>query len=284
MIKNRISVIFSAFFTFSLLISCESLPKNTDPNTIIYKDALNNIHSAPINHNVPKAQYDKSLFSKKHQIMSYVGDPNYTYRLGADISRHDGDIDWKKVKKSKLEFIIFRVGYRGYQTGILHVDEKFHQNIKAAMEAGFTDFGVYIFSQAINEKEAIEEAELVLNEIKEYPINLPVVFDPESILWEEARTDDITGEQFTKNTIAFCEHIKKAGYEPMVYSNLVWETEFFDLSQFSDYKIWYADYFSVPQTPYHFEYWQYEGTKLKVPGIKKRIDADIQLISVKDKE
>jgi GH25 family lysozyme M1 (1,4-beta-N-acetylmuramidase) len=212
--------------------------------------------------------------------MIYSGDPNYTCRFGIDISRHEGEIDWKKVKESGVEFVFIRIGYRGYQTGILHLDENFHQNIKGALEQNL-DIGVYVFSQAINEEEALEEAELVIKELENYKITLPVVFDPESISWEEARTDDISGEQFTKNTIAFCNRVKEAGYDPMIYSNLIWETEFFDLSQLSEYKIWFADYEKKPQSPYHFEFWQYEGEGIKVPGINRKVDADIQLIPVK---
>ena len=264
--------------SFSLIFSsCESIPKNTNPDTIVYKDARGIVHSAEIKNDVAKAQYQKNLFKRKGKYMSYSGDPNYTYRLGLDISRHDGKIDWKKVKNAGFEFIIFRIGWRGYQSGILHVDENFHENIKGAIEEGF-DIGVYVFSQAINEGEAVEEAELVINELKDYQIQLPVVFDPESISWEEARTDEISGEQFTKNTIAFCNRIKEAGYEAMIYSNMIWETEFFDLSQLKEYKIWYADYYRTPQTPYHFEFWQYGGEWAKVPGIKKKVDIDIQLI------
>ncbi|MBQ7538721.1 MAG: HAD-IA family hydrolase, partial [Treponema sp.] len=72
-------------------------------------------------------------------------------------------------------------GYRGYQTGILHLDENFHQNIKGALEQNL-DIGVYVFSQAINEEEALEEAELVIKELENYKITLPVVFDPEIYL------------------------------------------------------------------------------------------------------
>lgn len=275
-----LSTVFTLSLMFLSLTGCNQLPVNSDPDLLIYKDACNKIHTVPVNHEVPKNQYKKELFKRKGYKMAYT-DPAYTYRLGLDISRHDGKIDWKKVKNAGYEFIIFRIGWRGYQSGILHVDENFHENIKGALQEGF-DIGVYVFSQAINEEEAIEEAELVINELKEYEIQLPVVFDPESIPWEEARTDEITGEQFTKNTLAFCKKIEAAGYTPMIYSNLIWETEFFDLSSLKDYKIWYADYFKKPQTPYHFEFWQYGGEWAKVPGIKRKVDVDIQLIPVEN--
>ncbi len=277
MSRNFFACILGVAVVFA---SCSSIPKTTSPDEFVFKDAAGLYHVATINHEVQKVQYDRKLFSRKQHRMIYSGDPNYTCRFGIDISRHEGEIDWKKVKESGVEFVFIRIGYRGYQTGILHLDENFHQNIKGALEQNL-DIGVYVFSQAINEEEALEEAELVIKELENYKITLPVVFDPESISWEEARTDDISGEQFTKNTIAFCNRVKEAGYDPMIYSNLIWETEFFDLSQLSEYKIWFADYEKKPQSPYHFEFWQYEGEGIKVPGINRKVDADIQLIPVK---
>ena len=276
--KKILRSVKTLLVTGLVFTGCASIPKTDDLNKFVFKDALGEYHIAEINHDVPKVQYNKDLFVKKHRRMSYIGDERYTTRLGIDISRHEGEIDWKKVKNAGIEFVIMRIGWRGYQSGILHTDENFHQNIKGALEHGL-DIGVYVFSQAINEEEALEEANLVIKELENYKITLPVVFDPESVGWEEARTDDISGEQFTKNTIVFCNRIKEAGYEPMIYSNLIWETEFFDLSQLKEYKIWYADYEKKPQTPYHFDFWQYEGLKLRVPGIK---DGDIQLIKVSE--
>lgn len=277
----------AVLFASLALTGCQKKIKvyEEDENHMVFKNYQNEIIDHKKWDTVQRCQYDKSLFkiNKRTKRASYDGDANYTYRLGLDISRHDGTpIDWNKVKADGWEFIIFRIGWRGYQSGVLHVDENFHENIKGAIDAGF-DIGVYVFSQAINEEEAVEEAELCINELKDYKINLPVVFDPETITWEEARTDDITMEQFTKNTIAFCNRIKEAGYEPMIYSNITWEAKFFDLSQLAEYKLWFADYQVPPTTPYHFEFWQYGGEWAKIPGIPKgrKVDVDMQLIPVK---
>ena len=77
--------------------------------------------------------------------------------------------------------------------------------------------GVYIFSQAVNEIEAVEEAEFVLSALQGAQLDLPIVFDPELIKKDTARTDHVSGEQFTRNTIAFCNRVKSAGYDAMVY-------------------------------------------------------------------
>ena len=137
--------------------------------------------------------------------------------------------------------------------------------------------GVYIFSQAINEDEAYEEARFILDAVKGYNLELPVVYDPEHIRNKKARTDDISGEQFTKNAIKFCETVKAEGYKPMIYSNIIWETEVLDLKALKDYEIWYADYERLPQTPYNYSFWQYSCTG-KVNGISGNVDLDIQMI------
>lgn len=160
--------------------------------------------------------------------------------------------------------------------GTLNLDKRFHENIKAAQQAGL-DVGVYFFSQAVNEEEAREEADFVLKHLKGYDLELPVAYDPESILYDEARTDDVTGEQFTKNAEVFCRRIRKAGYEPMIYSNMLWEAFELDLEKLSEYPVWYADYEPLPQTPYDFAMWQYTSSG-KVDGIEGSVDLNIQFI------
>ena len=94
---------------------------------------------------------------------------------------------------------------------------------------------------------------------------------------DEARTDSVTGEQFTANTIAFCERVKEAGYQPMIYSNMVWEADLYDLGKLQSYPVWYADYEQIPQTPYAFRFWQY-SEKGTVDGISGDVDLDVEFI------
>ncbi|MDD3361923.1 MAG: glycoside hydrolase family 25 protein [Hespellia sp.] len=247
-----------------------------DKTIVTFVDALGGSHEMTLNSEAEMMDYDKNSFVKDGEKMTYTDSSNYTYRLGVDVSEHQGDIDWKQVKDAGYEFAIIRVAYRGYTEGGLSSDAYYEQNIKGALAAGL-EVGVYVFSQAINETEAEEEAQLALDNIKKYDITGSVVYDPESILDAESRTDGVTGEQFTKNTIAFCEKVKAAGYTPLVYSNMMWEAYQFDLTQLSAYDFWYADYEDQPQTPYNFTYWQYaeDGS---VPGIAGSADLNIQMI------
>ena len=124
-------------------------------------------------------------------IISYEDD-KYTSRFGVDVSKYSGHINWEKAKEDGVEFAIARIGFRGYgKSGAIHADETAMVNIKGAKDAGI-DVGVYFFSQAINEKEAIEEADFVLDMLDGMPLGMPIVFDPEHILHDEGRTDNVS--------------------------------------------------------------------------------------------
>ena len=181
------------------------------------------------------------------------------------------------MKAAGYDFAFLRIGYRGYgEQGTLCADAKFQQNIVNAHNAG-VEVGVYLFSQAVSEDEALQEAGLVLEQLQGHSLELPVVFDPERIRDDAARTDNVTGEQFTKNTVLFCEKMKEAGYQPMIYSNMLWEAFEYDMEALADYPIWYADYEPVPQTPYYFSFWQY-SEKGSVDGIAGNVDLNVQFL------
>ena len=244
-------------------------------NILHFVDVFGQSYETEILSDVPKHDYDLSKFIHDGSKLSYADD-RYSYRLGIDVSHHQGNIYFSKVKAAGYDFVFLRIGYRGYgEAGTINADKKFSEYYQQAKAAGL-DVGVYFFAQAINEQEAEEEADFVIKTLKGYSLDLPVVYDPESILDDVARTDNVSGEQFTKNTIAFCQKISDAGYEPMVYSNMLWEAFEFDMRQISNYPIWYADYEALPQTPYAFSYWQYsnEGT---VDGVAGAVDMDIEL-------
>jgi GH25 family lysozyme M1 (1,4-beta-N-acetylmuramidase) len=249
--------------------------ENTEPPVLYFVDAHGEWHDFYLNEDVPKNEYDIRQFKLDGDRMSY-GDSAAPCRLGVDVSHHQGKINWKKVAKDGIDFAILRIGYRGYgQAGTLNPDKQFEANYKGAKAAGL-DVGVYFFAQAINEEEAREEAEFVLELLGDRELDLPIVYDPESILDDDARTDNVTGDQFTANSAEFCKTIREAGYEPMIYANMVWEAYELDLSKLSDIPIWYADYEVRPQTPYDFKIWQYT-CQGKVAGITGGCDINIMM-------
>ncbi len=251
-------------------------PEVTDLSLFRFVDVFGEEYETTIKDDVPKHDYKNECFAREGDVLKYE-DEHYSSRLGIDVSRHQGQIDWERVREQGVEFAFLRIGYRGYgEEGKIRLDERFYENLEGAQGAGI-DVGVYFFSQAVNEEEALEEAGFVLDALNGCELQLPVVYDPESILDDVARTDDVSGEQFTKNTVVFCDTIKENGYEPMIYSNMLWEAFKFDLGRLTDIPVWYADYEAFPQTPYHFVFWQYTNEG-HMEGIEGEMDYDIQLV------
>jgi len=145
----------------------------------------------------------------------YAGDP-YNVRFGIDVSEYQHEIDWKKVAADGVEFVFIRCGYRGYTKGGLKEDSYFHENMKGAAEAGL-QIGVYFFSQAINNTEAVEEAEYVLELTRGYKLDLPVIYDWEIQTAKDSRTRRVSVSTATKCAVAFCERIENEGLETGIY-------------------------------------------------------------------
>lgn len=170
--------------------------------------------------------------------------------------------------------MIVRLGYRAYgESGVLVLDDMFDQNVQGALSAGL-EVGVYFFSQATTLSETVEEADFVLEHIRQYDITAPVVFDTEEIKGDEARTDSNTREDFTNYCKVFCDSIKAEGYDAMIYANMKWMAFTLKLEELEGYDFWYTDYHEEPQCPYAFKMWQYSETG-EVPGITGHVDLDL---------
>ena len=244
----------------------------------VFQDVEENSYRAELLENVPRNTYDFSNLhtDEKTGFKTYEDEENgVDSRIGIDVSEFQGeDIDWKQVRGSGIEFAIIRLGYRAYgETGELVQDDMFDRNVQGALDAGL-DVGVYFFSQAVTPGEAVEEAEFVLEHIRGYEIDGPVVYDTEEIKGDTARTDNNTRQEFTNYCKVFCDTIKHSGYDPMIYANMKWMAFTLDMEQLTDYSFWYADYHDVPQCPYDYEIWQYSETGA-VPGINANVDLNV---------
>lgn len=207
------------------------------------------------------------------------------YKKGIDVSQYQQDIDWAQVKKDGVNFAMIRAGYRGYGTnGTLVTDKKYYQNINGALNNGI-QVGVYFFTEAINEQEAIEEANYVLNLVSGYNITYPIAIDTEEISGVNARANNLSKEERTSIIAAFCNRIKQAGYEPMIYANKWWINEQLDLSKLSNYSIWLAHYTGATQDdPFakpsdyvgNYIMWQYTSTGT-VAGIIGNTDMNVTI-------
>lgn len=225
---------------------------------------------------IPKFKYDINTLDNK-LFVNENGRITYPEGfIGIDVSEHQGDIDWQKVKDSGVDYAIIRVGYRGYTRGRLYQDEMFEKNVKGATDAGLK-VGLYVFSQAVSVMEAEEEAGYILGLIQNYKIDYPIVFDWENITTddaEKARTNAVSGAEVTQFANAFCTKISKAGYNTAVYINKHQAYNFYDLSELAQFDIWYAEYQPLPSLYYEFSMWQYteEGA---VEGIEVPCDINV---------
>ncbi len=208
--------------------------------------------------------------------MTYSDSSVKTY-TGIDVSVFQGDINWDAVKNDGIDFVMLRVGYRGYgQKGIMGKDDKFDSNYEGAKKAGLK-VGAYFFSQATNESEAREEAAFVLDAVRDCPLDYPIAYDWEFVDNDEARTNGMTSEDITVCAKAFCEAIKSAGKVPVIYFNC--ETGYFnyDLPQVKDYDFWLAEYYDTPSFYYNYKMWQYSKTG-SVDGISGDVDMNISIV------
>lgn len=227
---------------------------------------------------------DKSLKQNNLDNNRFVRDPltgyvsyndengNKTSYFGIDVSTFQKEIDWEKVAAAGVEFAIIRCGFRGYGSGKIVEDNYFKANIEGAIANGIP-VGVYFYTQAISEEEAVEEADFVLSMIEPYDVKGPVVIDVEPVS-DTARTDGLTGEQITDFTIAFCERVEGSGHTPMVYSGIKYFIRLMDTERLEPYAKWYAYYNDPLYFPYEISIWQYSmsGT---VDGINGTVDLNI---------
>lgn len=216
-------------------------------------------------------EYDLDRFYYDDQGFLRYDDENAL--MGIDVSSHQREIDWEAVSASGVEFAMIRVGYRGHSKGTVNYDDYYRANIEGALAAGL-EVGVYFFSQAVNEGEAIEEARFLLHGIEGYDVTFPVVFDWETITNDEARTDGLPGSVVTSCAAVFCRAVEKAGYSPAVYINRRQAYYTYDLETIMQYPIWLAEYSDLPTYYYDFQMWQHSNTG-SVPGIEGDVDLNI---------
>ena len=190
--------------------------------------------------------------------------------LVVDVSEFQSTIDWAKAKAAGVKGAIIRCGYRGYQKGTLKQDAMFLNHIKGAHAAG-VKVGVYFFTEGINAAEGKEEAAYTLNLVKTagIPLSYPIAIDTEGIN-ANARANNLSRAKRTEVIKAFCEEIKKQGYEPMIYASTSWLNNKLDMSKLP-YKVWCAQYYSKCEYKGSYVMWQYTSTG-SIAGIKGNVD------------
>lgn len=207
----------------------------------------------------------------KTEVTKFMNPPGKT-KFGIDVSKWQKEIDWDKVKNAGVEYAIIRAGYRGSATGSLVKDPYFDNNMRGAENAGIPT-GVYFFTQATNEVEAVEEASMVIALIKQYHLDYPVFIDTEGA-GGKGRADGLDVETRTLVCEAFCRTIENAGYKAGVYASRNWLHNCLETSRLKQYVIWLAEYRNKPLYQGYYQLWQYTS-KGSVDGIEGNVDLNI---------
>lgn len=197
---------------------------------------------------------------------------------GIDVSYHNGTLDWSTIKAAGVDFAILRAAYRGYGTeGTLVRDAKFAEYMQGAMSQGIP-VGAYIYSQAITTAEAVQEANYILNIVRGYSLDLPIVFDYEFAGVKTGRLDSawssgkLNKSKMTDIALAFCDTIKNAGYDAMVYANKTFLSKNLDheVIENAGYDVWLAHYTTNTNYTGDYKIWQYTSSG-KIPGIANKV-------------
>lgn len=260
--------------------SVENDPATDGKHTLV-KYADGNEEWVLISPYLPKHEFDFTKLVCQSDIMKYYEDGKQTSFVGTDISKYQDYVDFVKLKKAGVDFVMLRVGARGYGSGQLVLDEYFTDNIKRATDAGL-EVGVYFFSQAVNETEALEEATMVLESIKDYKITYPVAFDMEYIANDTSRIDNLSKTEKTTITKTFLDIVKNAGYIPMIYGNKEWLIKHVDMSKLTAYDVWLSQQQDIPDYPYKFAMWQYSNSGT-LDGIAGYANLNISFIDYSEK-
>ena len=189
-------------------------------------------------------------------------------KIGLDISKWQGYIDFNKLLTNNVEFIMLRVGYQKRVKGINEIDSYFYTNIKKINELKIP-VGIYFYSYATSVDEAKEQALWVADKIKEYNISLPVVFDFEN--WSNFPSLNLSLHDINAITRTFLRTIKENGYEAMNYSSKYYLENIWDIEE---YPVWLAHY--TNQTSYTGQYsmWQLCNNG-KIEGINGNVDINV---------
>lgn len=269
LIISIIGIVAIAIMIFFIFQSFQ--PKKTN-----HEEEANNI----ITNQVGDASVDPENMDEKEEgkkIVSTELNIEQGKSNGIDVSKWQGKIDWNKVKKSHVDFAFIRIGYRG-ENGVIYKDDNADYNIQHAQKAGVL-VGVYFYSTATSQKEAIEEANWTLKCIESYSISYPVVYDCEGYKHASSRTYHLDVQQRTENAAAFLDTISKAGYETMFYTSLSDLDSHWNISNINKkHKIWIAQYSSQiypqkqkPDYNGKCHAWQYTN-KGQVNGIEGNVD------------
>ncbi|MBD5454622.1 MAG: hypothetical protein HDR30_09970 [Lachnospiraceae bacterium] len=230
-----------------------------------------------------KNTYDFTNMSETANLRKYTDNGKKISYVGVDISKHNGTVNFRSMKAAGIDYVMIRLGARGYSTGQLSLDDNFVENIEDAIDAGL-DIGIYFYSQAVTLEEATQEVNFVVQNLTPYKehINYPVAFDMENVVNDKARIDGLSREDKTAISAAFLSGVQAAGYIPMLYGNKEWLIKNIDLAQLQNYDVWLSEDEDIPDYPYQYTMWQYTTTGV-LNGITGDANLNLCFVSYSDR-
>lgn len=230
-----------------------------------------------------KNTIDFTKIEDKAGLKRYMENGRTTSYVGVDISKHTGKINFNGIRAAGVDYVMIRLGSRGYSTGQISLDENFKENIEGAIEAEL-DIGIYFYSQAVSPEEAIQEANFVIQNLEPYRahVKYPIAFDMEFVSNDKSRIEGLSREDKTTVTATFAEGIKAAGYVPMIYGDKEWLIKEVDLTKLQNYDVWLSQETDIPDYPYLYTMWQYD-TDSVLNGIDGGADLNICFVNYSDR-
>ena len=230
-----------------------------------------------IDEDLPTSDYDFTKMKTVNGKMTYYNGNKKISRLGVEISEDSGNVDFEALREEGIDFVILKVGARGYGTGLISLDENFTVNIEAATKAGL-EIGVSFYSQAVTVEEVIEEVQFVAANLIPYRITYPVALKMESIANDFARTDILDVEQKTQMVETFLREMEREGYDVILYGDKGWLlSEILSSEILDEYDVWLTDQASVPDYPYQFKMWEYAAGE-SISAVEREISYTISFV------
>ena len=236
----------------------------------IYQDALAYINGAYYCFDSSgKMLSGDFTWNGKHYLASESGAISNIVR-GIDVSVFQDWIDWAAVAQDNVRFAFIRAGGRFGVSGTIYDDSRFDENMRGATSNGISA-GAYFFTQAVNEQEAVEEANYLISHVRPYNVSMPLVIDTEYLA--NGRHNNLTAQQRTNVIKAFCQTIANSGYTPMIYGSTSWLNNQLIMSQLAQYKVWVAQYYHRVTYGGSYTCWQ-NTSSAHVNGIQGNVDND----------
>lgn len=230
-----------------------------------------------------KNTLDFTKMEDKAGLKRYMENGRKTSYVGVDISKHTGKVYFPSLKAAGVDYVMIRLGSRGYSTGQITLDENFKENIEGAIEAQL-DVGIYFYSQAISQDEAVQEANFVVQNLEPYrgKVKYPIAFNMGFVSNDKSRIEGLSREDKTAVSVSFLDAVRAAGYVPMVYRDKEWLIKEVDLTKLQDYDVWLSQEEEIPDYPYRYAMWQY-NTDGVLNGIDGGADLNICFVNYSER-